>query len=256
MATEMRRFPTMQLGRTPLLLAALVLGVLPSTVCVAQLAGSIDLTQIERRSELRRPPARDSDPSGRRGTVLTNDACATIPHDAPSLRTTLIWLDRDQYSEVDRPKFEARILNTGSVPFKIPFSPHQGDLQPADPAAKFSFWEMFVSLNVIVTARNVEWRILGGGAALYGSDSHPGSMLTLQPGEWVQIIAEAEPMSFPLSNLPPLAHSADAITHMNADTDIHQSDMLLTSTEAATVQHPLCVRQTEGPNVVVKLKWN
>jgi len=217
MAAEMmRRFPTMQLGRKLLFIAALALGILPSTVCVAQQAGSVDLTQIEPRSELRRPPARDSDPSGRRGMVLSNGGCPTVPHDAPSLQTTLIWLDRDQYSEVDTPKFEARILNTGSVPFKVPFSPHLGDFQPADPAAKFSFWEMFVSLDVTVTARNVEWRVPGGGAALYGNDSYPASRLTLQPGEWVQIIAEAEPMSFPLSNLPPPAHSADAITHINA----------------------------------------
>jgi hypothetical protein len=41
---------------------------------------------------------------------------------------------------------------------------------------------------------------------------------------------------------------------MNASIDIHHDEMLLTSTEAATVQNPLGIRQTEGPNVNVKLK--
>ena len=249
-----RRFPTAQMKRRLLLMAAIAVGMLTSDVGVAQQVGSIDLTQIEQRWELRRPPVREGDPTERRGAITHSGSCSPIPKDASSVQTTLVWLDRDQYSETDQPKFEARILNTGSVPIKIPFSPHLADFQPKDPTVKFSFWEMFVPLEITVMARNVEWRVPGGGAALYGNDSYPASRLTLQPGEWVQIIAQAEPMSYPLSNLPPLAHSTDAITYINASIYIDRSEMLLTSTESATAQHPLCLKQTQGPNVAVKLK--
>lgn len=230
------------------------LGMAASIVSVAQQAGSINLTQIEQRWELRRPPAREGDATKRRGMSLSSDSCATVPNDAPSVQTTLVWLDRDQYSETDRPKFEARVLNTGSVPITIPFFPHLADLQPEEPSRKFSYWRMDVSLEITIVERNVEWKVGGGGAALFGNDSHPGTMLTLQPGEWVQIIGEGQPISFPLSNLPPQAHSADAITHMNASIDINRSEMLLTSTDVATVQHPLCMNQKQGLNVAVKLK--
>jgi hypothetical protein len=249
-----RRFPAAQMKRRLLLMAAMALGMLTGDVGVAQQAGSIDLTQIEPRLELRQPPVREGDPTGHRGAITHSSSCSPIPKDASSVQTTLVWLDRDQYSETDRPKFEARILNTGSVPIKIPFSPHLAAFQPKDPGAKFSFWEMFVTLEIIIVARNVEWYVSGGGAALFGNESHPGTMLTLEPGEWVQVIAQGQPVGDPLSNLPPLAHSAEAITHINASIDIHHDEMLLTSTESATVQHPLCIKQTEGPNVTVKLK--
>lgn len=231
------------------------MGMLAGTVCVAQQAGSIDLTQIEPRQDLRRPPAREGEATGRRGMILSyGSSCPTIPKDAPSLQATLVWLDHDQYSQVDRPKFEARILNSGSVPIKIPFSPHLADFQPEDPGAKFSYWEMLVSLEITVVSRNVSWNVSGGGAALFGNDSHAGTMLTLQPGEWVQIIGQAQPVGEPLSNLPPAAHSAEAISDMNASVAIHRNDTLLTSTESATVQYPLCMQETAGQKIAVKLR--
>lgn len=246
------RFPALQLK--PILLAAMAVGISTNAVSFAQQVGSVDLTQIEQRWELRRPQAREGDATKRRGMSLSSDSCATVPNDAPSVQTTLVWLDRDQYSETDRPKFEARVLNIGSVPVKIPFSPHLADFQPEDPSAKFSYWELWVSLEIIIAVRNIQWTVGAGDAALFGNDSHPGTMLTLEPGEWVQIIAQGQPISDPLSNLPPMAHSADAITHINASVKIDRNEMLLTSTESATVEHPLCMNQKQGPNVAVKLK--
>jgi hypothetical protein len=78
---------------------------------------------------------------------IHSGSCSPIPKDASSVQTTLVWLDRDEYSETDQPKFEVRVLNIGSVPIKIPFSPHLADFQPKDPVAKFSYWEMFVGLR-------------------------------------------------------------------------------------------------------------
>jgi hypothetical protein len=52
------------------------------------------------------------------------------PKDAGALRTTLVWLDRDEYAVGDHQKFEVRIENVGAVPVEMPFSPHLADLQP------------------------------------------------------------------------------------------------------------------------------
>ena len=92
------------------LLAAVALGLFQSIPCIAQQAGSIDLTRIEPRQDLRRPPARKGEPTERRGIILSDGGgCSTIPKDAPSVQATLVWLDRDQYSKMEEPKFEIRM---------------------------------------------------------------------------------------------------------------------------------------------------
>lgn len=166
-------------------------------ICRAQQAGSIDLTQIEARDELRRPPVRKGDPTGLRGIVEPVGSCDPVPKDAPAVQTTLVWVDRNRYSAGDDVKFEVRILNTGSVPLKLPFSPHLADLQPGDPGRKFAYFKMWISLELSSVLHNVGFTAPSGGGsvALYGDEKHSGTMLTLLPGEWVQVIGEGEFMA-------------------------------------------------------------
>ncbi len=224
-----------------------------SNACKAQQAGSIDLTQIEARDELRRPPARQGDATELRGMVAPVNSCGQIPKDAPAVQTTLVWVDREEYSPGDKIKFEVRILNTGSVPLALPFSPHLADLQPADPGPKVGYSQTRVSLEFSSVLRNVSFTAPGGGGNvnLYGDESHPGTMLTLRPGEWAQIIGEGK---FMINDWPPEAHSKDAINHLNATLIITQNETLLTSTDAATTERYICLNQTRGPNVPLKLR--
>ena len=110
-----------------------------SIACLAQEVGFIDLTQVVARTELRYPPPRSDEVTNRRGgnSIVDgrHDDCdiPNAPKHAGALRTTLVWLDRDEYAVGDQPKFEVRIENVGSVPVEMPFSPHLADLQPADP---------------------------------------------------------------------------------------------------------------------------
>jgi hypothetical protein len=59
--------------------------------------------------------------------------------DAGALRTTLVWLDCDEYAVGDHQKFEVRIENVGAVPVETPFSPHLADLQPVDASQQFGY---------------------------------------------------------------------------------------------------------------------
>ena len=116
-----------------------------SVTGVAQEVGFVDLTQIVARTELRHPAPRSDEATERRGgggiVGSRHDHCdvPNAPKDAGALRTTLIWLDRDEYAVGDHQKFEVRIENVGSLPVEMPFSPHLADLQPVDASQKFGY---------------------------------------------------------------------------------------------------------------------
>jgi hypothetical protein len=162
-------------------------------------------------------------------------------------------VDQDQYAAGDDIKFEVRILNTGSVPLTLPFSPHLADLQPADPARKFAYSELGVGLELSSVLPHVSFtsNAGGGGVTLYGHESDPGTMLTLQPGEWVQIVGIGRFMGFDgLSE----ANSKDAVKHLNAAITIIQNETLLTSADVATTERFVCLNQTAGHDVPIKLR--
>lgn len=234
------------------LVGLVALSVCPS-ICRAQQAASIDLTQIEQRDELRRPPAREGDPAGHRGIIEPVNSCYRVPKDAPAVQTTLVWVDQDQYAAGDDIKFEVRILNTGSVPLKLPFSPHLADLQPDDAGRKFAYSELVVGLELssVLPHESFEYSGGGGGVTLYGDESHPGTMLTLQPGEWVQIIGKGTFMGF---DSIPEANSKDAVKHLNAAITITHNETQLTSADAATTERYVCLNQTAGHDVPIKLR--
>jgi hypothetical protein len=223
------------------------------SICSAQQAASIDLTQIEPRGDLRRPAAREGDPTGHRGIIEHVNSCNKVPPEAPAVQTTLVWVDRDQYAVGDDIKFEVRILNTGSVPLKLPFSPHLADFQPADPSRKFAYSEMVIGLELSSVLPHMSSKSSGGGGGviLYGNENHPGTMLTLQPGEWAQIVGKSE---FRGIDWPPEASSKDAVSHLNATITISQNETLLTSADAATTERYVCLNQTAGHDVPIKLR--
>jgi len=224
-----------------------------ASICEAQQAASIDLTQIEARDELRRPAARPGDSTKRRGMIQPVNSCDPVPKDAPSVRTTLVWLDRNEHSQGDEVKFEVRFFNAGNVPLKIPFSPHLADLQPQDPSRKFAYSQMSVGLDITGTVGNTSYIATAGGGsvALYGHETHPETMLTLRPGEWAQIVGTTEMF---VSDWPPVTHAKDAINRLDATVSIDQNETLLTSTDAATIERHICLNQTRGPSLPIKLQ--
>lgn len=219
---------------------------------VAQEVGFIDLTQIAARTELRLPAPRSDEVTERGGGTGMSYDCDLFPDapkDAGALRTTLVWLDRSENAIGDHEKFEVRIENVGSVPIKFPFSPHRADLQPEDASQKFGYSAVIVKLLIGGTSWDTD---SGRGVALYGSNQHPDTMLTMHPGEWVRIIGEGRITLLP-EEVRGLIRSGDAVNHANAQVSIYEAEMLLTATASAIVSRGLCLKQSQGPDVAMRL---
>jgi hypothetical protein len=219
-----------------------------SSASSAQEVASLDLTKVARRLDLRRPPATSPVTGGYNGAQETR-RCFDTTHGAGSLRTTLVSLDRTHYQVGDKPRFEITVENTGSAPIRIPFSPHLGDLQPKDPAQQFTYYEFQMALWIAADDR---WSTnTGGSAILYGANDHANTMMTLEPGEWVRVVAagdlnlDEDVIKLTLSGYP--ANQA------NAETSLFRNETLITPTQSATVAREVCMTKTQGQPLPIQL---
>jgi hypothetical protein len=221
-----------------------------TVTCAAQQVSFIDLTGIVPRTEFRHPASQSDAASRVRGASDELCDCFSPASNSPALRTTLLWLDRSEYQVGDEEKFEVQIENVGSRPISIPFSPHVADLQPEDPGQKFGY-----STLIVVLWLGSEWwsesQSLGSEIGLYGANDHPDTMLTLHPGEWVQVMGKGK---FTLSdNVLPLIRQGDVVSYANANLSIYGVETKLSATALATVAQGTCLNQSQGPNVAVKV---
>lgn len=218
--------------------------------CVSQEMAIIDLTKIKARIELQKPPATSQERA--RGGIEQTNLCFNR-HDSPgTLRTTLLGLDREHYRLGEKPTFEVKIENTGSKPLHIPVSPHLADLQPANRAETFDYWQLVITFWVGGTNWDAN---TGGAASLYGAESSPETMLTLAPGQWVRVIANGE-LELPTTDdeVSMAIKSGDSINHVNAKASLHSMKVLLTSLAGATINRELCLTYTHGDSVPIKLR--
>src|SRR5215469_16588727 len=88
--------------------------------CVAQEVGSVDLTKITTRMELRRPPPQHE--SGPCGGIEQIRGCFDSSKKVGALRADVVSLDRTHYQVGDEPTFEVTLENAGAGPVRIPFS--------------------------------------------------------------------------------------------------------------------------------------
>jgi hypothetical protein len=227
--------PSRSIRHLTLALAAAT--VLLST-CLAQEVASMDLTKVEARVETRRPKATSEETGGYSGAEFAK-YCSDPTHKTGAFDTSLS-MDRTHYEVGDEPRFEVRLQNTGYVPIRIPFSPHLADLQPKDPAQKFSYYELQIALWIAADKR---WSTnMGGSAILYGNDSHANTMLTLQPGEWVRVVSKGN-FRFD-DNLLELIRSGSPANQAYAQSTVLRAETLITPKHSATVFSEVCVAQT------------
>jgi hypothetical protein len=178
--------------------------------------------------------------------------CEQSSKTAGALHSTLVSLDRGHYAVGDKQTFEVRLENTGSGPLQIPISPYLSDLQPglADGAtsSKFSFSRLRVQIWLAgqdSTQQKTWSSSVGAGTNLYGSSDHPGTIVTLQPGEWVRIVGSGV--------IAPPGSEALPVDHANVKASIDNSQLLVTAGASAEVTHEVCVDQTQGADVAMTL---
>src|SRR6266481_7475027 len=208
------------------LILALAVAALFSPLCPAQELASLDLTKIEARVDLRRPKATSLAKGGYSGTEETTP-CFDSKQKTRSLHTSLVTLDRTYYQVEDEPTFEVKIENDGLTQVRIPFSPHLTDLQPKNPAQKFAYFALQITLWIASSER---WSTnTGGSVILYGSNDHPNTILTLKPGEWVRVIGKGHLIRGEFTSF------SDPADRAYAETSLFRQDTLITATQSATV---------------------
>ena len=231
------------------LILILASATLPGSICSAQEVASLDLTEVNARVDLRRPAA-TSDMPARYSGARSTGPCGSA-HKTGTLHTSLVSLDRADYQVGDEARFEVTIQNTGSEPTQIPLSPHLADLQPSDPAEKFTYFKLEIALWI---AGDDRWSTTtGGGATLYGADNraNTNTLLTLKPGEWVRVIAKGNLQLE--GNLVELSKSGFPADHVYAKSSLFREEKLVTPRNSATVATEVCLAQTGGQGVPIQL---
>jgi len=107
----------------------------------------IDLTDVRQRTELRQPPAPQSDCKGGTGCIGGGYGGGSVGDGAPDRRDPHalgIYLLRfpTDINPAEPFQVEFRVLNTGTAPMELPVSPHLSDLQPSDVSLAFNYFSL------------------------------------------------------------------------------------------------------------------
>lgn len=160
-------------------LLILALFIPPAAVSsVSQEAGYKDLVDIE----LRTAEAPIGGGSG---------SCGGASHELPprtSLDITLLSLDKSRYVMGDDLEFVVKITNKGNEPVLLPWDPHEADFEEKASGDGYRY----VNVSVLLELSDGREKELMAGWDLLGSPDVAGSLLELQPGNWVQVRAKSK----------------------------------------------------------------
>jgi hypothetical protein len=97
---------------------------------------------------------------------------------------TLVTLDKGQYSIGEDVTFEAKIQNSGKEKIEMPWTPHLGDLEPADSTKSYAYLQGAVALKFTDPIASRSFSVY---ANFYGSPDVPGSTRELLPGQSILV---------------------------------------------------------------------
>jgi len=143
-----------------------------SGVLQAQEIEFVDLSNVQQRTALRFPPARDPDCVPNQGCMGGGYGGGSVADEAPDTRDPRalgVVIDSVVPRDLTLDPFEAelRIINTGLVPVDLPVSPHLSDLQPADEWQVFQYLSLALQVTLSVTEPMQAFGM--GYIELYGS---------------------------------------------------------------------------------------
>jgi hypothetical protein len=164
-----------------------------SSLLNAQEVKYIDLS-VSQRAELRHPPAPhcETDVCGGYGGGSVADGAPDI-RDPHAIVVYLLHVSPVEITPLEPFEAEFRILNSGLAAIELPVSPHLSDLQPADESRPFSYFSLALVVSIKEDSRHAALAV----AELYGATDREGTMLTLQPGEWIRVNAKLTPRYSP-----------------------------------------------------------
>jgi hypothetical protein len=164
----------------------------------------IDISNVRPRTELRHPPARQSDCKegtqcigvgygGGGGSVGDGTPDQRDPH---GLGIYLLRVTPTDIAPAEPFQVEFKILNTGTAPIELPVSPHLSDLQPNDESVAFSYFSLALVVRGEGETQGPDMACMGF-VELYGSPDHSDSMMVLRPGEWIRVSANVKLLTWP-----------------------------------------------------------
>ena len=145
-----------------------------ASVTLAQGIGWLDLTDLHARQRIRTP------------RTISGGCGGGEFEPALSASITLTYLDKISYSVGEEVTYEVKIQNTGKEPIEIPWTPHLGNLEPADPSQAYAFLDAAILLDFTEPVSNRSFSLC---ATSYGSLNMVGTTRTLLPGESVFVRA-------------------------------------------------------------------
>lgn len=168
----------------------------------AQEVKYIDLAGVRQRTELRNPPAPQSECGEGRGCLGGGSGGIIMGDGAPDRRDPHalgIYLMRVTPTDINAAEpfqVEFKILNTGTAPIELPISPHLSDLQPSDESLTFNYFSLALAVRGMADPQGAPVDSVGR-VELYGSPDHPESMMVLRPGEWIRVNANVKLLKCP-----------------------------------------------------------
>ena len=160
----------------------------------AQQAKVIDLSNVQQRTTLRVPQAKEPNCAPEPCVVVKETSvgdCTT------SLRRLRVALDRVTPTHITLDSFDAefRILNTGTGRIEIPISLELTDLQPPGGLRNFDYVSFALRVRLYAPGPPTAYGI--GWVELYGSAEHPDTILALEPGHWIRVKAKVKLHTWP-----------------------------------------------------------
>ncbi|HEX7425107.1 MAG TPA: hypothetical protein VF311_14650, partial [Terriglobales bacterium] len=191
---------------------SVLLLVIGSALAAAQEIKHIDLTGIHQRTELRHPPAPPPVCDGNGRCVSGVAGGGSVGDGAPDGRDPHalgVSLDRVVPSDITLEAFEAdfRVLNTGLAAIEVPVSPHLSDLEPPEESKPFTYLSLALVVDLDGTGPQTALGILGiGWVELYGAADHEGTVVTLQPRQWIRVKASVKLHTWPSQSVAATLH--------------------------------------------------
>jgi hypothetical protein len=169
---------------------------------MAQEVKYIDLTGVGQRTELRHPPAPQSDCKDGTGCIAGGDIGGSVLDGAPDQRDPhalgiyLLRVTPTDIHPAEPFQVEFKVLNTGTAPIDIPVSPHLSDLQPRDESVAFNYFSLALAVRGEAAPEGPPVSCIAF-VELFGMPEHPESVLVLRPGEWIRVSANVKLLTPP-----------------------------------------------------------